>query len=542
MKRTIRLKLMLSFSAILVFGSAVSLGILFMLSSSIAKLEAIVNTTDLIEVKALELRTHMITMSDAMRGFLLDNKDVAEKQRKADADEAYARTTAELTKLAHDHPEIADLIRQAAEMDEKQLNPIEDEIVAMIAAGKSSRAIERYDNTYLPLRNKQEETVAAIGETAKRIKAASISEASATYRTTRLVTWFLVVLLVSAGVLASSVLASSLARPIKNMAAHLAEMADGKGDLTKRIAAASNDEIGEMAGHFNTFVEKLEKIIIDARFGSAGVASAASQVSASSSALSQGTSEQAAAVEQMVSSLHQMSASITQNAENSRQMEDVALKGARDAEESGQAVKQTVGAMKTIATKISVIEEIAYQTNLLALNAAIEAARAGEHGRGFAVVATEVRKLAERSSTAAREISSLAADSVQIAEFSGNLIDGLVPAIRKTSDLVQEVAAASKEQASGVAQINTAMGSVDQVTQRAASSAEELSSTAEELAAQSETLQQLMSFFKVGAQTYAETRVVAPQSSPAANTYKPKALAASHQKVNGVATEEYAQF
>jgi methyl-accepting chemotaxis protein len=208
-----------------------------------------------------------------------------------------------------------------------------------------------------------------------------------------------------------------------------------------------------------------------------------------------------------------MSASITQNAENSRQMESMALQGARDAEESAASVKETMFAMQAIAEKVSIVEEIAYQTNLLALNAAIEAARAGEHGRGFAVVATEVRKLAERSQSAAKEIGGLAGSCVRLAERSESLLEKLVPSIRKTTDLVQEVAAASAEQSSGVSQINRALGQVDHVTQRNASSAEELSSTAEEMASQAdamrrqaeavlkqaESLHRLMAFFRIGA-------------------------------------------
>ena len=270
------------------------------------------------------------------------------------------------------------------------------------------------------------------------------------------------------------------------------------GDLTQDLKVESQDELGELQGALRTMLEKLAQVIGEVRGGASSLTAAAGQVSATSQILSQGTGEQAASVEETTSSLEEMSASITQNAENSRQSDAMAQQGSSSAEESGRAVAETVEAMKSIASKISIIEEIAYQTNLLALNAAIEAARAGEHGRGFAVVATEVRKLAERSQTAAKEIGALAGSSVKVAERSGQLIVELVPAIRKTAELVQEVAAASQEQSAGVSQINRAMGQVDQVTQRNASAAEELSSTAEEMASQAESLQQAIGFFQVG--------------------------------------------
>lgn len=220
------------------------------------------------------------------------------------------------------------------------------------------------------------------------------------------------------------------------------------------------------------------------------------QISATAQNLSQGTSEQAASVQEASASLEEMTESINENARNSRLMAQNALEGSKTAEESGAAVVETVEAMKSIAKEISIVEEISYQTNLLALNAAIEAARAGEHGRGFAVVASEVRKLAERSQSAAQEISSLATASVEVAARSGEMLQTLVPTIRKTADLVQEVASASEQQSAGVGQITSAMGRVDQVAQTNASAAEELSSTAQEMAAQAFALSRQMSFFR----------------------------------------------
>jgi methyl-accepting chemotaxis protein len=267
------------------------------------------------------------------------------------------------------------------------------------------------------------------------------------------------------------------------------------GDLTVKVEPQSErDTLGNALAEM---LSRLTHTMSEIRAGATGLSSAAAQVSSTSQSLSQGTSEQAASVEETTASLEQMAASITQNAENSQQTEQLASRGASEAEQSGHTVKDTVAAMGNIASKVTIIEEIAYQTNLLALNAAIEAARAGEHGRGFAVVATEVRKLAERSQSAAREISELAGTSVKVAERSGHKLAELVPSIRKTADLVQEVAAASAEQSAGVVQINTAMAQIDQVTQRTASAAEELAATAEEMAAQAKALQELVSRFRV---------------------------------------------
>lgn len=269
------------------------------------------------------------------------------------------------------------------------------------------------------------------------------------------------------------------------------------GDLTQEIHVDSRDEVGMLISAMKRMVDNLRGVVSQVQSASGNVAAGSHQLSSSAEQLSGGATEQAAAAEEASSSMEQMSANIRQNADNATQTEKMAVKSAEDAKEGGTAVAGTVAAMREIAEKISIIEEIARATDLLALNAAIEAARAGEHGKGFAVVATEVRKLAERSQESAGEISRLSTSSVSVAENAGVMLDRIVPDIQKTAELVQEISAASNEQNAGASQVNTAIGQLDQVIQQNASAAEQMAATAEELSSQAEELQRAIGFFRL---------------------------------------------
>lgn len=268
------------------------------------------------------------------------------------------------------------------------------------------------------------------------------------------------------------------------------------GYLNVDIQLKQNDKSSLLAS-VAAMCRQLSQIIAEVRSSADALSSASEEVNATAQSLAKGASVQAASVEETSASMEEMSASIAQNSENSKITDGMAQKAAKDAATSGEAVLGTVEAMQKIAERITVIDDIAYQTNLLALNAAIEAGRAGEHGRGFAVVASEVRKLAERSQVAAQEIGSLATETVKRAEKAGIMLNDMVPAIRKTADLVQEIAAASQEQNVGVGQINSAIGQVSQTLQQNAAASEELSSTAEEMSAQAVRLQESMTYFKL---------------------------------------------
>jgi len=324
------------------------------------------------------------------------------------------------------------------------------------------------------------------------------------------------------------------------------------GDLNQKIEIKSNDEIKDLVNTINVMtdnlrstaeianqiangdltvspkplsekdtlgialeqmVERLRGVVSDAAAAAENVSAGSQELSSSSEQVSQGATEQAASAEEASASMEEMAANIKQNADNAAQTEKIARQSAKDAEASGDAVTRAVQAMRTIAEKIGIVQEIARQTDLLALNAAVEAARAGEHGKGFAVVASEVRKLAERSQSAAAEISSMSGDTVKAAQEAGDMLGRLVPDIRKTAELVSEISAACREQDVGASQINEAIQQLDKVTQQNAGASEQMSATSEELATQAEELQASIAFFKVDTASNRQSRTPAAKVS-----------------------------
>ncbi|HLP08197.1 MAG TPA: MCP four helix bundle domain-containing protein [Opitutaceae bacterium] len=478
-------------------------------------------------------KAEMQKIEQKMQGF------EAEFERRIGAYGATRLTEKERQVLVHVKPQWTDFEQAARRM------------MALSYEGRNEEAAAVIRNETLPRYQLLEKSLQELTTINNELAQQTAAESSAVYRSVR--AWMLglvcggLALSVALGVLLSRV----ITRPVDRLMSGLGQIA--RGDLTVRVAVDSADEIGALSTAANSMADVLDKkaqlalqigegdlrhevtlasdkdtlglalqkmvtnlreVVANVRSAAENVSAGSEEMTATAQTLSTGSSEQAASVEEVSASTEESSASIQQNAENSRQTEKISTKAAQDAAAAGESVTQTAKAMKDIAQKISIIEEIARQTDLLALNAAIEAARAGEHGKGFAVVASEVRKLAERSQTAAAEISRLSASSVEVAEAAGGMLDRLVPDIRRTADLVKEITLSSEEQSGGIAQINKAVQELDKVVQQNASAAEEMASSSEELASQAEQLQSAIEFFRINDQGSAARGNVRAKAMP----------------------------
>jgi len=399
----------------------------------------------------------------------------------------------------------------------------------LLEAGKRDEAVRLLNAETLPLLDTLQQNVQDLVDLQKRVMEIGAEEAKQSYGSARNMMLMLGAGAAVVGMLFAFFLTRSVVKQLGGEPEYVADIARkvAVGDLAIGVETRMHDKSSVLFA-MKTMVEKLSQVVNEVNSSASALAAASEQVSATAQSLSQASSEQAAGVEETSASIEEMTASIAQNTENAKVTDGMATKAAQEASEGGEAVKATVAAMNQIAKKIVIIDDIAYQTNLLALNAAIEAARAGEHGKGFAVVASEVRKLAERSQVAAQEIGEVAGSSVELAAQAGRLLDEMVPNIKKTSDLVQEITAASEEQSAGVGQINAAVSQLSQTTQQNASGSEELAATAEEMSAQAEQLQHLMAFFKLEASNAKVTQLPHKPAYVKTAARKPEAVRAAH--------------
>ena len=518
MKLTIGNKITIGLSVMLVF--VILMGVLFYTASKRAE-QAVARNQEIRAVNGLmTARTidHLKWMDGLSSGLFIQGKAFTGKLDPSECN---------LGKWMATYKPYSDEISapfHAMEEPHKKLHATAERIMAAYKAGNRAAAHAIFINETVPAVTAVQEHLAKMKELLKKDEEQSLETVKAVQRQANVMSVGLTISIVLLGIIAGIVFVRSIMKPLRQAVSVVQTVA--QGDLMTNIEVKSQDEMGQLLGAMKDMVERLKIVVHDVKYASDNVASGSRQLSGGAEQLSQGGTEQAASAEEASSSIEEMNSTIRQNADNAQQTEKIALKSAADARESGKAVTLTVSAMKEIAGKISIIEEIARQTNLLALNAAIEAARAGEHGKGFAVVASEVRKLAERSQAAAAEIGHLSGSSVEVAEQAEAMLAKLVPDIQKTAELVQEISAASKEQTTGAEQINGAIQQLNQVIQHNAGAAEEMSSTAEELSSQAEQLQSTIAFFKV-AETEGDPRKMAAPAGNRIVAYRRTALSAA---------------
>ncbi|MBF0164304.1 MAG: HAMP domain-containing protein [Magnetococcales bacterium] len=457
----------------------------------------------------------LIDFKDARIGekeiFLTDGKDEKQIQRNRAGSDGAMKNAKELMAS----------FKQQSNIDQakKIITGVEQYQKEMTTMVEAIHAQNKAEQELVQARRKAEEKVDHVVE-GQKAKAATQISSSSTMVTVASISAVLIGLLIA--FLLTRIIVAALTKGVM-FAREIAA-----GDLTATIDLDQKDEVGQLANALKEMAAKLREVIGEVSSAASQVSAGSNEISNAAQNLSQGATEQAASIEETSSAMEEMTSNIQQNSDNASTTQTIAQKASKDAEEGGQAVGQAVTAMKEIAAKIGIIEEIARQTNLLALNAAIEAARAGEHGKGFAVVAAEVRKLAERSQTAAGEISHLSSSSVEVAERAGGIINKLVPDIQKTAELIQEIAAGSQEQNQGASQINQAIQQLDQVIQQNAGASEEMAATAEELSAQADIMNTSISFFKIG--THGTTVAPRARSVPTRGKTAPARLPAPSAK------------
>ncbi|NTJ44412.1 HAMP domain-containing protein [Agrobacterium larrymoorei] len=407
---------------------------------------------------------------------------------------------------------------------------VDDQIRQLVNSGNYALALEKAKRDSRAVTDKIGAIIDERVEANRSLMSQADKETNQLYTSTWGMLTGIAAVVVVIALLAATLIAVGINRGLSKAITAVRDVADG--DLTKMAEVKARDEIGELLEQVNLMIERLRLVVADSANAAENVSTGSQELSASSEQVSQGATEQASSTEEASASMEQMAANIRQNAENAAQTEKIARQSSKDAETSGEAVGRAVVAMRTIAEKISIVQEIARQTDLLALNAAVEAARAGEHGKGFAVVASEVRKLAERSQAAAAEIGAMSSDTVKAAADAGEMLNRLVPDIRKTAELVSEISAACREQDIGASQINEAIQQLDRVTQQNTSASEEMSATSEELAAQAEELQASIAFFRVERSARAATPKPANIRSEAPSRPAAKAIAGQQRNVH----------